>query len=74
MSSWPRPPHRQARRTLDAPVGRPGGLPLEVLLDARRAWRYTALETDPSARRALRRGWPLVAPAAVAYAAGALGA
>ena len=61
-----------ARRTLDSPVGRPGGLPLEVLIDASRAWRYTALEPDPSTRRALRRGWPLVAPAAVAYAAGAL--
>ncbi len=45
-------------------------LPL-VLKDAVRAWLYTNRCPDPVERRHLRRGWPLIAPAALAYSAGA---
>jgi len=58
---------RQAREQLGPSVG---GLPVGTLIDAGRAWRGTRLETDTAQRRNLRRGWPLLAPGALAYAAG----
>lgn len=45
-------------------------LPVGMLKDALRAWRYTNRCADPLERRRLRYGWPLIAPAAVAYSAG----
>jgi hypothetical protein len=64
----------QARAQLGLPAGRIGGLPVETLIDAGRAWRGTRLETDVAQRRNLRRGWPLLAPGALAYAAGSFAA
>ncbi len=42
-----------------------------VLKDAVRAWLYTNRCADPVERRHLRRAWPLIGPAALAYSAGA---
>lgn len=50
--------------------GATAGLPAIMLADAVRAFRWTADERDPATRRRLRHGWPLLGPAALAYAAG----
>lgn len=49
-------------------------LPLLMLADARTAWSRSSSGTPPAERRQLRRAWPLIAPGALAYAAGALAA
>lgn len=48
----------------------PKPLRVAALKDAVRALHYTNRCTDPKERRHLRRGWPLVIPAAMAYSAG----